>query len=118
MKYGDGLVTGSFVMARRRRTNGSEAASAGIFRRAFWDSGKKRWAAKSEAEKKNTPEPAATTRKLRKSRSPGPTEIQRKAARNVRTTAIAMAARERRTIATRIAIRSRRRRPTQTGAEV
>src|SRR5205814_9870762 len=99
MKYGVGFAAGNFVIAIMIKTNGSEAASAGTLRRACGESGKKRFAAKSDTEKKKTPDPAATMRKLARSMD-GPTEIQTNAETNVRTTAAAMASKERRNRAT------------------
>src|SRR5205814_5168722 len=64
MKYGVGFAAGNFVIAMMTKTNGSDAASAGILRRTCGESGKKRWAAKSETEKNKVPDPAATMRKL------------------------------------------------------
>src|SRR5882762_11213379 len=81
-KYGVGLTAGNLTIARRSSAKGSEAASAGMLRRAWVDSGKKRGAAKSDTEKKNAPDPAATMRKLRKSMSEGPIVIQRNAEKN------------------------------------
>src|SRR6266513_353398 len=81
-KYGVGLTTGNLTIARRSRTKGSEAASAGMLRRAWVDSGKNRCAANRDTAKKNAPAPAATIRKPRKSMSEGPIVIQRNAEKN------------------------------------
>ena len=51
MKKGVGFTIGSFAIAMSRSRNGIEAASAGIFRRTFSESGKNLRAAKSAAEK-------------------------------------------------------------------
>src|SRR4051812_31770561 len=118
MKYGVGFAAGNFVIAIMIRTKGSEAASAGMLRRAFGESGKKRRATKSDIEKKKTPEPAATMRKPRRSMSTGPTEIQRDAEMKVRTTASAIASRDRRTTATPMTMQSSRSRQNQTADDV
>ena len=118
MKYGVGLIAGSFVIAIITRTNGSEAARAGMFRCACGESGKKRPAAKSETEKNNAPKPAATKRNPRRSISAGPIEIQRDAAMNVRTVAVAMVRMERRTKATPMATASSTSRQSQTADAV
>src|SRR5438094_4139152 len=83
MKYGVGFAAGNFVIAIMIKTNGSEAASAGMLRRTCGESAKKRWAAKSETEKNKVPDPAATMRKLSRSISAGPIRIQRSAEKNV-----------------------------------
>src|SRR5438105_82227 len=95
MKYGVGFAAGNLVIAIMIKTNGREAASAGTLRRACGEPGKKRFAARSDTEKKKTPDPAATMRKLARSMEDGPTEIQTNAETNVRTTAAAMASKER-----------------------
>ena len=117
MKYGVGFAAGNFVIAIMTKTNGSEEASAGMLRRTCGESGKKRFAAKSETEKKKTPDPAATIRKLARSMD-GPTEIQTNAETNVRTTAAAMASKERRTRATPTTTKSRTSRQSQTADDV
>src|SRR5437588_11846203 len=117
MKYGVGFAAGNFVIAIMIKTNGREAASAGTLRRACGESGKKRFAAKSDTEKKKTPDPAATIRKLARSMD-GPTEIQTNAERNVRTTAAAMESKERRTRPAPTTTKSRNSRQNQTADEV
>src|SRR4051794_1308176 len=98
--------------------NGREAASAGTLRRAWGESGKNWRATKSDTEKKKAPEPAATTRKPRKSMLGLPTEIQSRAEKNVRTTAAAMAKSERRTTATPMTTKSKTNRQSQTAEDV
>src|SRR5205085_5707155 len=117
-KYGVGLAAGNFVIAIMIRTNGNEAASAGRLRRACGESGKKRVAVKSRTEKNKVPDPAATMRKLARSMSVGPTEIQRSAEKKVRTTAPAMAKTERRTSATAMTTKSRMSRQNQVAGAV
>ena len=71
---------GSFAIAMSRSRNGIEAASAGIFRRTFSESGKSLRAAKSAAEKKNVPAPAATIKNPWRSMSAGAVKIHKAAA--------------------------------------
>src|SRR4051812_25604785 len=118
MKYGVGFAAGNLVIAVMIKINGSEAASAGMLRRTCGESEKKRWAVKSETEKNNVPDPAATTRKLARSISAGPIAIQRSAEKNVRTTAAAIASTERRASATPMTTKSRTSRQNQTADEV
>src|SRR5438045_2077919 len=101
MKNGVGLITGNLAIARSTSAKGSEAANAGMVRCTFVDSGKNRCAAKTETEKKNAPELAATIRNPAKSISAGPTTIQRKAETKVRTMAVARAMSDRRRTATK-----------------
>jgi hypothetical protein len=116
MKNGVGFAIGSFAIAMSRRRNGSAAASAGILRRAFSESGKSFRAANKEAEKKKTPAPAATTRNSRTSIELG-VRIQSAAANRVMSRAIAIAGRERRTNATPTAMKLRARTQSQTAAD-
>src|SRR5438270_1799855 len=118
MKYGVGFVADSFCIARTIRRKGKEAANAGMFRRACGESGKKCRAAKSDTEKNKAPEPAATTRKPRRSIFEVPTEIQRRAEKKVRTTAAAIPRSEWRKSATPITTKSRTSRQSQTADDV
>ena len=97
--------------------NGNDAASAGMFRRAFSEPGKIFCAANRAAEKKNAPDPAATIRNSRRSIELG-VRIQRAAAKIVMSKAIAIAGRERRAKATTIAMKSSASTQTQTADDV
>ncbi len=118
MKNGVGFTIGSFAIAMSRSRNGSEAASAGIFRRTFSESGKNLRAAKSAAEKKKAPEPAATIKNPRRSIPDGAVSIHKAAAKMVTIRAITTAGSERRAKATAIAMTSRTRTQIQTAADV